>query len=239
MDPESSVQRAAASHQPQLHCIVPKAEVELSVVWASGKASPMLRGMGPSASLALCSFLLQAGWQEGDLLLLVLAGMQQQGRSSWAAVLDRWVAVRDAGAAMLQWPGMKYCGGTGILHGTLVHAPPGLAAATWLLAVQGWAVLLQWPVMDFHRWGADGLYMAHFHPSPGLAKIAALLWRAAPPGWAWLHGLAALRLSLAGPFNVMAEAAGVMARGQVCGTHGAFVAAPCGTVPHPALLTTG
>ena len=172
------------------------------------------------------------------MLLLVLDGMQRQGHSGWAAVLDGWAAARDAGAAMLQRPGMQYHGGTGILHGALLHSPPGLAAATWLLAVQGWAVLLQRPAMDFHGWGADGLHVAHLHPPPGLAKIAALLWRAAAPGWARLHGLAALWLALAGPFNVAAEAAVVMARGQVRGTHGAFVAAPRGTVPRPALLAT-
>lgn len=195
-------------------------------------------GRGPSTSLAPCSFLLQTGWQESDLLLLVLAGMQWQGYSGWAAVLDGWAAARDAGAAMLQRLGMQYHGGTGILHGALLHSPPGLATATWLLAVQGWAVLLQRPAMDFHGWGADGLHMAHLHPPPGFAEIAALLWRAAAPGWARLHGLAALWLTLAGPLSVAAEAAGVTARGQVRGAHRAFMAAPRGTMPRPALLAT-
>lgn len=178
--------------------------------------------------------------------MLVLDGMQRQGHSDrwaavldrWAAALDRWAAARDAGAAMLQRRGMQYHGGTGILHGALVHAPPGFAAASRLLAVQGRAVLLQRPAVDFHGWGADGLHVAHLHPPPGLAEIAALRCRAAGPGWARLHGLATLRLALAGPLNVAAEAAGVVARGQLRGGHGAFVAAPRGTVPRPPLLAT-
>jgi len=191
-------------------------------------------GRGPSASLAPCLFLLQTGWQERNLLLLVLNGLRRQGHSGRAAALDGWAAARDAGAAMLKMPGMQHHGGTDILHGALVHSLPGFTTATRLLAVQGWPVLLQRPAMDFHGWGADGLHMAHLHPPPGLAEIAALLWRAAAPGWAWLHGLAGLRLALAGPLDVAAEAAGVVARGKV---HRAFVAAPCGTVPRPALLT--
>lgn len=174
----------------------------------------MLR-RGPSTSL-----LLQTGWQESDLLLLVLAGMQRQGHRSRAAALDRWAA---AGAMMLQRQGMQYHGATSILHWALVHPPAGLAAASGLLAVQWWPVLLQRPAMDLHWWRADGLHMVHLHPPPGL--VAALLWWAVALRWARLQGLAALRLALAGPLNVMAEAAGVMARGWVCGAYGAFVAA--------------
>lgn len=210
----------------------------------------MLR-RSPGTSLDLCSFLLQTGWQEGDLLLLVLAGIRRQGHSCRAAVLDGWTAAldgwaaaldgraaaRDVGAAMLQWQGMQDHGWMGVLHGTLVHSPPGLATLG-LLAVQGWAVLLQRPAVDFHGWGADWLHVAHLYPPPGLAEIAALLWRPAALWWTWLHRLAALPLALAGPLSVVAEAAGVMARAQVRGACGSLVAAACGTVLRPALLAT-
>lgn len=139
---------------------------------------------------------------------------------------------------MLQRPGMQYHGGAGILCGALIHSPPGLAAAALPLTVQRRAVLLQRPAMDFHGWRADGLHVAHLHPPARLAEIAALLWWVAAPGWARLHGLASQWLALAGPLDVTAEAAGVMARGQVYGAHGAFMAAPRGPVPCPALLAT-
>lgn len=161
---------------------------------------------GPSTS-----FLLQTGWQQSDLLLLVLAGVQRQGHSIWAAALDRGAVARCAGATMLRWQGMQYHGGTSILHWALVHSPPGLAAASRLLAVQWWPVLLQRPAVDLYGWGADGLHMVHLHPPPGLA--AALLWWVVALRWAWLHGLTALWLALAGPLNVAAQAARVMARG--------------------------
>lgn len=210
----------------------------------------MLR-RSPGTSLAPCSFLLQTGWQEGDLLLLVLAGIRLQGHRCWAAALDGWAAAldgwaaaldrraaaRDAGAAMLQRQGMQNHGRTGVLHGTLVHSPPGLATLG-LLTVQGWAVLLQRPAVDFHRWGADGLHVAHLYSPPGLAEIAALLWRPAALRQTRLHGLAASRLTLAGPLSVAAEAAGVVARAQVRGARGGLVAAAGGTVLRPALLTT-
>lgn len=213
-------------------------------VWVRSEASPALSdvqacaGETPQRLAGPSSLHLQAGWQERDLLLLVLSGMQRQGPGSWAAVLGGWAAAvldgraaaGDAGAAMLQRQGMRCRGWAGLL----LHSPARLVAASRLLAVGG-AVLLQRPAADFHGWGADGLHVAHLHPPPGLV----LLRWAAALGWARLGGLAPLwhRLAplwhgLAGPLAVVAEAARVVARAA----HGAFVTATRAIVPRPALL---
>lgn len=115
------------------------------------------------------------------------------------------------------------------MHGALLHSPAGLAAAPWLLALQRWPILLQRPAVDFSG-GARRLHGAQLHPPTGFAKTAVLLWRAAVLGWAGLRHLAGLRHALAGPLNVAAEAAGVMAGGQVRDADGAFVAAADGVV---------
>lgn len=172
--------------------------------------------------------------------MLVLAGMLHSRGAAvldgwaaalggWAAALDGWAAARDAGAAALQWPGTQWDGQAGLLHGALLHSPAGLAAAPWLLALQRRPILLQRPAVDFNG-GAAGLHGAQLHPPTGFAKTAALLWRAAVLGRAGLRQLAGLRHALAGPLNVAAEAAGVMAGGQVRDAHGAFVAAADGVV---------
>lgn len=194
------------------------------------------------------SFLLLEGWQDMHLLALVLARMLRQGHSGGAAVLDRRTAVLDrrtavldrrtavgdAGTAVLQGQGMQR---DGLLRGTLLHSPAGLTAAL-LLALQWWSVLLQWPAVDFHWW-ANGLHRAHLHPPPGFTTIPAALCRAAAAGRAGLYGLAALWHTLAGPLDVVAEAATVVAWRQIRDAHRAVVATTgCVIVAHIHVIFT-
>lgn len=215
---------AAGLQQPHTTQASPQAQVQ---------TASSLRAAQDRSSLPL-----QAGWHKRDLLQLVL-----QGQGALAAALAGGAAAGDAGgagdagAAVLQRPRRRERTGTGIFRRALLHPPPRLGAAG-LLAGHGRSVLLQGPPVDPDGGWAGRLHVAHLHPPPGLASAAAWLRRAAAPGRARLQRLASLWLTLAGPLEVAAEAARVVAWRKIRGVGAALVAVPLGTGLCPALLST-